>query len=150
MVSAPSVEMNIVCEEEDLMPEYATTGSVAFDLKSKEDISLCKCSATQLVPTGVYVEVPEGYELQIRSRSSLGCKGVSLPHGVGTIDQDYRGELMVPLYVSDACQSDYYEIKRGDRIAQAILAPIVRAEFVHTTVLNETERGCGGFGSTGV
>src|SRR5690606_9289146 len=101
----------------------------------------------KLVPTGLRVQIPEGYEMQIRPRSSLALKhGVTLPNTPGTIDSDYRGPLGV-IMINLGAQP--YAIQHGERIAQAVVAPVTRASYVLTGSLTETARGAGGFGSTG-
>jgi dUTP pyrophosphatase len=100
-----------------------------------------------LIPTGFAIALPPGYELQIRPRSGLALKhGITLPNTPGTIDEDYRGEMQVILLNAGA---DPFEVTRGMRIAQAVIAPVIRAAWVETDVLDETTRGIGGFGSTG-
>jgi dUTP pyrophosphatase len=101
-----------------------------------------------LVPTGVYIELPPGYEAQVRSRSGLSVKsGIACVNGVGTVDSDYRGELLVPVV---NLGSDEYTINDGDRVAQMIVARYERACWEEADSLGETERGAGGFGHTGV
>lgn len=101
-----------------------------------------------LVPTGIFMEVPDGYEAQVRARSGLAIKnGIGLVNGIGTIDSDYRGELKVPLI--NFGQEDFV-IHTGDRIAQVVIASVIQAEFELTEELGETKRGAGGFGHTGV
>ena len=99
--------------------------------------------------TGLRVAIPEGYEGQVRARSSLGSKGLILPHSIGTIDADYRGELFV--LMTWIGQGESYKVKSGERIAQLVIAPIPNVQFSEVGVdeLGETERGEGGFGSTG-
>jgi dUTP pyrophosphatase len=101
-----------------------------------------------MVPTGLFFEIPEGYEVQVRPRSGLAAKnGVTVLNTPGTIDSDYRGEIKVILI--NLGQSDF-TINSGDRIAQMIIAPVIQASFTITESLSETERGAGGFGSTGL
>ena len=130
-------------------PEYATKGAAGMDLKARleEPVTLLPRQRA-LIPTGVCIELPEGYEAQIRARSGLASKhGITLISGVGTIDSDYRGELHVPLIN----QSEHVmQIKDGDRIAQMVVT-----EYTHITPnivyeLSETTRGNKGFGHTGV
>jgi len=100
-----------------------------------------------LVPTGFAIAVPEGFEAQVRPRSGLALRsGVVLPNAPGTIDSDYRGEVKVILWNTSP---EPFTVHRGDRIAQLVIAPVVRAEFVAVEVLDETPRGQGGFGHTG-
>jgi dUTP pyrophosphatase len=131
-------------------PEYQTPGAAGFDLraalKADEAIELFPGDRA-LIPTGIAVAVPAGYELQVRSRSGLAyvC-GLMVLNSPGTIDSDYRGEIKVILHNTSTQQ---YVIERGDRIAQAVLCPVLSAKFVEVESLDETERGGGGFGSTG-
>lgn len=127
-------------------PKYATEGSAAFDLVASEDMKFF-ADERQLVKTGLYAKIPEGYELQVRSRSGMAFHhGVVVLNSPGTIDSDYRGEIGVLLM---NFTDRPYEVKKGDRIAQAVLAPVVQATFKMVNAISETERGQGGFGSTG-
>jgi dUTP pyrophosphatase len=134
------------------LPAYATEGAAAMDICSAEDITIPR-GATKMVKTGFAVAVPNGYELQCRPRSGLAYKeGISITNSPGTIDSDYRGEICVLLLntKNTGFALDYgFEIKRGDRIAQLVLAPVTQAEVVEVDELDETTRGTGGFGSTG-
>ncbi|HWL58136.1 MAG TPA: dUTP diphosphatase [Paracoccus sp. (in: a-proteobacteria)] len=131
------------------LPEYQTAGSAGADLRADlggEAIEL-QPGQIRLVPTGLRVQIPEGYEMQIRPRSSLALKhGVTLPNTPGTIDSDYRGPLGV-IMVNLGQQP--YTVQHGERIAQAIVAPVTRARYVMAEALEDTARGAGGFGSTG-
>lgn len=132
---------------EATLPKYQTSAASGFDLCSTEDIQL-ESGKVSLVSTGLSVEIPEGYELQIRARSGLAAKkGVFLVNGIGTIDADYRGELKVIL---STCAEQAVDIKKGDRIAQGVLMKVEQAAIVEVSELSETQRGSGGFGSTGV
>lgn len=133
------------------LPTYATAGAAGVDLAAAiDDIWTIPPDETMLVPTGLVVEIPPGYEWQIRPRSGLAIRETMLiPNAPGTVDSDYRGEVKVGLFNAGRKP---YTLKRGDRIAQAILAPVVQADFVQVTeptLLSETARGAGGFGSTG-
>jgi dUTP pyrophosphatase len=130
-----------------LIPQYQTSQSAGFDLHSIEDIVLLP-GERKLISTGLSFEIPQGYEIQIRPRSGLAYKhGISVLNSPGTIDSDYRGEIKVLLInYSD----EEFEIKLGDRIAQAIIQKVIQAQFIEVDSLNNTERGDGGFGSTGV
>jgi len=132
---------------EDLeIPKYETAQASGMDLRSAETFKLFH-GQTKVFATGFAVEVPEGYELQVRSRSGLAAKhGVFVTNGIGTIDADYRGELMVIL---SHLGKNALEIQRGDRIAQLVLCPIVQATPIEVSVLTDTQRGTGGLGSTG-
>lgn len=135
------------------LPAYATAGAAGADIRAnlapgdRETGLTLRPGARLLVPTGLCVEIPEGWEMQIRPRSGLALRhGITLPNAPGTIDSDYRGPLGVPMVnLSDTP----YVIAHGERIAQAILAPVARAVFAEADRLSETGRGDGGFGSTG-
>lgn len=128
------------------LPEYATDGAAGMDVLAAEDVTLAP-GARHAVATGLAVAIPAGYEIQVRPRSGLALKhGISVPNTPGTIDSDYRGELKVILINhGDA----FFEIRRGDRIAQLVVAPVSQVDFELTESLDETERGENGFGSTG-
>lgn len=132
-----------------VIPRYMTEGSAGFDLTATEDV-IIRPHQTVLIPTGLAFEVPPGYELQIRPRSGLSRKtGLRIPNAPGTVDSDYRGEVMVIAH--NAGDSAYY-VHKGDRIAQGVIAPVYRAVFEEVydeDELSVTERGSGGFGSTG-
>lgn len=118
-----------------------------MDVVSAEDVTL-PSMARHAVATGLAIAIPEGFEVQVRPRSGLALKhGITLPNTPGTIDSDYRGELKVILVNLGA---EPFEIKRGDRIAQLIVAPVQVGRMVEVEDLDETVRGAGGFGSTGV
>ena len=130
------------------LPAYATAGAAGMDLLAAvaEPLTIAP-GARALVPTGLKIALPAGYELQVRPRSGLALKhGIVLPNSPGTVDEDYRGELQV--IVMNAGQEPF-TIERGMRIAQAVIAPVVRAAWQEVDVLPETARGVGGFGSTG-
>ena len=130
------------------LPEYKTKGAAGMDLvaSNEEDIVL-KPLERFLVPTGIKIELPEGYEAQIRPRSGLSVKhGISLINCIGTIDEDYRGEVMAGVV---NLSSETYTIQRGERIAQMVIAPVTKADIETVPELSETLRGEGGFGSTG-
>ena len=128
------------------LPTYATQGAAGMDLCSAESFKLFH-GQTKIFVTGFAVEVPSGFELQVRSRSGLAAKqGVFVTNGIGTIDEDYRGELMVIL---SHLGRTAHEIQRGDRIAQLVLCPVTRAVCAEVAALSDTARGVGGLGSTG-
>lgn len=133
-----------------VLPKYAHPGDAGMDICAVADEKLYYGAPT-LVGTGLAAEIPEGYELQVRPRSGLACKGITVWNSPGTIDAKYRGEIKVILfyYTNAPMGNNPYEIKAGDRIAQLVLAPITTAEVHEVTELSETERGAGGFGSTG-
>lgn len=135
------------------LPGYETAGSAGADLRANlrpEDRATgftLDPMHRAVVPTGIRVEIPMGYEMQIRPRSGLAVKfGITLPNTPGTIDSDYRGPLGVALI---NLGHEPYTIQHGDRIAQAVIAPVVQAGFQVVEVLGDTARGTGGFGSTG-
>lgn len=130
------------------IPSYASEQSAGCDLRAdiREELTIPSFE-TILVPTGIYLALPDGYEAQIRSRSGMTLKhGIVVANGVGTIDSDYRGEIKVILY--NQSKNDY-TITPGERIAQMVIAKYEKAEFVLTESLDETERGEGGFGHSG-
>lgn len=132
------------------LPAYETAGAAGADLRAnfpdRDGVTL-EPGARALIPTGLAVEIPQGFEMQIRPRSGLALKqGLSLPNTPGTIDSDYRGALGV---IVINLGEDAIRIGHGDRIAQAIIAPVVQAQFELVDTLSETARGTGGFGSTG-
>lgn len=131
------------------MPTYETAGSAGADIRaSLEEPIILMPGERRLIPTGMYVELPDGVEAQIRARSGLSIRhGITMINGVGTVDSDYRGEWNVPLV---NLGQEPYTINDGDRIAQAVFSRYERAEFILSEEVNDTERGGGGFGSTGV
>jgi len=135
------------------LPHYATAGAAGADIRANLPEDLRKAGLTlqpmerRIVPTGLRVAIPDGYEIQIRPRSGLALKhGITLPNTPGTIDSDYRGPLGVLLVNLGAAP---YVIAHGERIAQMIVAPVVQARFDVIETLDVTARGAGGFGSTG-
>ncbi len=132
------------------MPEYATAGSAGADLRAylPEGPVTLKPGERRLIPTGLFVELPEGVEAQVRARSGLSIKhGIGLVNGVGTVDSDYRGEWNVPLI---NWGQEEYTIHNGDRIAQVVFSRYIQAEFEAADSIDDTERGAGGFGHTGI
>ena len=128
------------------LPSYATTGAAGMDVVAAEDHDLAP-GQRHAVATGFRVAIPDGYEIQVRPRSGLAFKhGISVPNTPGTIDSDYRGELKILLINHGA---DSFPIRRGDRIAQLVPAAVTLASFDEVTELDDTNRGAGGFGSTG-
>lgn len=129
------------------LPAYATTGAAGMDIVAAEDLELAP-RGRHAVATGFAVAIPEGFEIQVRPRSGLALKnGISLPNTPGTIDSDYRGELKIIMINLGA---EPFAIRRGDRIAQLVVAPVQIATFTEVAELDDTARGTGGFGSTGV
>ena len=142
-------QIKIICKvSDDMLPRYQTNGSSGADVKAdvKEEV-IIPPGERALVPTGLFLQIPHGYEAQVRPRSGLAAKkGVTVLNTPGTIDSDYRGEvkvILINLGNEDAC------IKRGERIAQIVFAPVVRARFIPQKEIDHTSRGKGGFGSTG-
>jgi dUTP pyrophosphatase len=131
-----------------LLPEYATEGSSGLDLRAAVETEMkIEKGKVGLVPTNLKVEIPTGYEIQIRPRSGLAAKnGIGVLNSPGTIDSDYRGEIKVILF--NFGDEDFI-IKRGDRIAQMVVSKVYRANLIITDELNESKRGDGGFGHTG-
>lgn len=133
------------------MPRYETAGAAGFDLVAAIPINSplkMENFARQLVPTGLRLQIPEGYEAQVRPRSGLALKfGITVLNAPGTIDHDYRGELMVLLV---NLGGEPFIIERGMRIAQMVIAPVTRVAFREVDSLDETPRAHGGFGSTGI
>lgn len=132
------------------LPLYATAGAAGADLRAnlpdRGTVTLA-AGARALIPTGLRLAIPEGFEVQIRPRSGLALKhGITLPNSPGTIDSDYRGPLgVIVMNAGD----EAFVISHGDRIAQMVVAPVIRAKFALAETLDETARGAGGFGSTG-
>lgn len=144
-----TVKVNIVNNSSNPLPDYATDGSAGMDLRANLSESLTlQPLERQLIPTGLFIELPVGYEAQIRPRSGLAIKqGITCLNAPGTVDSDYRGELKIILInLSNTVQV----INNADRIAQMIIAKTERAEFLLVTQLNTTQRGEGGFGHTGI
>lgn len=131
------------------LPEYATGGSAGADLAAAVDGELIVAPGTRLaIPTGLVLEIPDGFEGQVRPRSGLALRhGITVANAPGTIDSDYRGEVKVILVNPGA---EPFVVRRGDRIAQLVIAPVARARFVEREEVAATGRGDGGFGSTGV
>jgi dUTP pyrophosphatase len=128
------------------LPSYASDGAAGLDVVAAEDFTLAP-GARHAVATGFAIAIPPGYEVQVRPRSGLALKhGITCLNTPGTIDCDYRGEVKVILANLGA---EPFEVKRGERSAQLVPAPVLRAEFAEVDNLDETSRGAGGFGSTG-
>jgi dUTP pyrophosphatase len=132
-----------------IYPSYETEGSAGMDLRAwLSETVVLEPGDIKLIPTGLFMEFEPGYEVQLRARSGLAVKhGIGLVNGVGTIDSDYRGEIKVALINQG---KEAFAVGNGDRIAQMVIAPVARAEIVPVETLSQTERGSGGFGSTGV
>ncbi len=143
------VQVKVINKGSQPLPAYATTQSAGMDLRANIDSPITlKPMERRLIPTGLYIALPTGYEAQVRPRSGLALKhGITVLNTPGTIDADYRGELMVLLINFSA---EDFIINAGERIAQMVIARHEQAEFVEVEVLDETERGAGGYGHTGV
>ena len=142
------MEVKVINKSNNPLPEYSTTQSAGMDLRAfiTEPIILGALDRA-LIPTGLYIEMPEGYEAQVRPRSGLAIKyGVTVINSPGTIDADYRGEICVELV---NLSNKPYTIESGERIAQLVFNKYEQAKFIEVKELSETERGEGGFGHTG-
>ena len=142
-----SIKLTRLVHGEDLpFPVYATDGAAGLDIVTAVDLSLAP-GERMAVPTGFAIEIPPGYEVQVRPRSGLALKhGVTCLNTPGTIDSDYRGEVKVILA---NLGGETFSVSRGERIAQLVPAPVLRATFEEVAELSDTTRGSGGFGSTG-
>ena len=142
------MKIQIINKSKHALPQYATALSAGMDLRANIDTPIVlKPLQRKLVPTGLYIALPEGFEAQIRPRSGLALKkGITLLNTPGTIDADYRGEIGV--IVVNLSEEDFI-IEDGERIAQMVIARYEKAEWEEVEVLGETERGDGGFGHTG-
>ena len=143
------VDIKIISSKGAVVPCYKTEGAAGADVCALLDENvLLKKGQRTIIPTGLFFEIPQGYEIQVRPRSGLAAKnGVTVLNTPGTIDSDYRGELKVILI---NLGDEDFEIKSGDRIAQIIVAPVTIGNFIRADSISVTERGSGGFGSTGV
>ena len=143
------MEIKIINKSTNPLPAYETAGAAGMDIRAfVEETILLKPFERKLITTGLFLELPDGFEAQIRPRSGLAFKhGITLPNSPATIDSDYRGELKVALI---NLSNENFEIKNGDRIAQLIIAKYEKATWVVVTELSNTDRNSGGFGHTGV
>ena len=143
-----NVEIKCVCKNGAKLPQYQTKGAAGADLHAFiEETIILKPMERKAIPTGVFIEIPDGFEVQVRPRSGLALKnGITCLNSPGTVDSDYRGELKVILI---NLGSEDFEIKNDDRIAQMIVSPVIQAEYKIVETLSNTERAEGGFGSTG-
>ncbi len=143
------MKIKIVNTSKHPLPSYKTAGASGVDLYANLDEPVVlKSLERTLIPTGLFIEMPQGIEAQIRARSGLALKkGLSLPNGIGTIDADFRGELQIILV---NLSPDEVIIKDGDRIAQMVFMKVEHAEFLEVEELSDSDRGQGGFGHTGV
>jgi dUTP pyrophosphatase len=143
------VEIKVINNSANDLPHYATEGAAGMDIRANltETVSLAPLER-QLIPTGIFMEIPIGYEVQVRPRSGLALKnGLTCLNTPGTIDSDYRGEIKVLLI---NLSNEIQQINNNDRIAQLVVAKIENAILVKVTTLNDTSRAAGGFGHTGV
>jgi dUTP pyrophosphatase len=133
------------------LPAYESAGAAGMDVRAylPDDIRISLLPGERAaIPTGLYVEIPEGFELQVRPRSGLAFKsGITVLNSPGTIDSDYRGEIKVILFNASR---NPFDVRHGDRIAQLVLAPVYRCQWMPAKELEESQRGNGGFGSTGI
>lgn len=142
------MEINIVNKSKHKLPGYKTDGSAGIDLQANIDgpVSL-ESLERAIIPTGIFMSIPEGYEGQIRARSGLALKhGISLANGIGTIDSDYRGEIKIILV---NLGKETYTISDGDRVAQFVLSKYEKVDLKEVESLDDTKRASGGFGHTG-
>jgi dUTP pyrophosphatase len=142
------MKIKVVNKSKHPLPEYATPLSAGMDIRANlESPVVLQPLERKLIPTGLYVELPEGYEAQMRPRSGLAIKkGITLLNSPGTIDADYRGEICVILV---NLSSEAFEVQDGERICQMVIARHAQAEWIEVEELGDTERGAGGFGHTG-
>ena len=143
------VQIKIINKGAQPLPTYVTTQSAGMDLRANIDSPITlKPMERRLIPTGLYISLPQGYEAQVRPRSGLALKhGITVLNTPGTIDADYRGEIMVLLI---NFSTEDFIINNGERIAQMVIARHEQATFIEVDILDETERGAGGYGHTGV
>jgi len=142
------MQIRIVNKSQHPLPAYETNASAGMDLRANlSEPFVLKTLERALIPTGLFIELPVGYEAQIRPRSGLAARsGITVLNSPGTIDADYRGEIKIILVNLSA---EPFTVNAGDRIAQMIISRHEKAELIETEVLNESERGSGGFGHTG-
>jgi dUTP pyrophosphatase len=143
------MKIRIITQSQHELPTYGSKASAGVDLRANIEKSIRVGSLEKVVvPTGLFIEIPIGYEAQVRPRSGLAFKhGITVLNSPGTIDADYRGEIKVILV---NLSKDTFVIENGERIAQMVIAAHEQAEWIEVESLDETERGAGGFGSTGV
>lgn len=143
------ITVKCVASKGAIVPEYKTEGAAGADICAfVSEPVIIPVGKSKMIPTGLFFEIPKGYEVQIRPRSGLAAKnGVTVLNTPGTIDSDYRGEICIILI--NLGEKDF-TVNNGDRIAQMVIAPVIQADFSIVNELSQTERGSGGFGSTGV
>jgi dUTP pyrophosphatase len=143
-----AVTIKIINNSSNTLPQYETIGSSGMDLRAnlEEPVKLQPMQRA-LIPTGLFIELPLGFEAQVRPRSGLAIRhGITCLNSPGTVDSDYRGELKIVLI---NLSNETFIIQHGERIAQMVIQPVVKAEWQEVAVLNESKRGAGGFGHTG-
>ncbi len=142
------LQVKIINQSTNTLPEYATPGSSGMDIRAfLNDVVYLKPLQRELIPTGLFIELPIGYEAQIRPRSGLAIKqGITCLNSPGTIDADYRGEIKVILI---NLSNEDVTIHNGDRIAQMVIQKVYQINWIPVEIINETKRGDGGFGHTG-
>ncbi len=142
------IEVKIINNSRYPLPEYQTTESAGMDLRANIDMTIeLKSLERQLIPTGLFIELPVGYEAQVRPRSGLSIKkGITVINAPGTIDSDYRGEIKIPII---NLSSEIQTIDPGERVAQMVVATHAVVQWLPVTEIAASERGAGGFGSTG-
>jgi len=147
-VAMQHIALNIVNKSNNELPAYATPGSAGMDIRANLDHAvLLQPLERKLIPTGLYLELPLGFEAQIRPRSGLAIKqGITCLNSPGTVDSDYRGEIKVILI---NLSNEPQQVQHGDRIAQMVVSKVATAELIPVQMINETVRGEGGFGHTG-
>lgn len=145
----PEISIRIINQSDNNIPHYATPGSAGMDIRANiSQPVILQPLQREMVPTGLFIELPDGYEAQVRPRSGLANKkGITCLNSPGTVDSDYRGEIKVILI---NLSGEEQTIQHGDRIAQMIISKVEKAKWEMVTQLNETTRGEGGFGHTGV
>ena len=143
------MQIKVINTSQHPLPVYETTASAGVDLRANlNDVIILKPLGRTLVKTGIFIEIPEGYEAQVRPRSGLALKkGITVLNSPGTIDADYRGEIGVILI---NLSNEDFVIENGERIAQLVFSSVEQAQWLEVETLSETDRGEGGFGSTGI
>lgn len=141
--------IDLKMKEDVTTPEYGSTGASGFDIRANNEVDITiPAGGSALIPTGLYMAVPAGFEMQVRSRSGLAAKnGVFVLNTPGTVDSDYRGEVKVIIHNAG---TQPFTVTAGDRIAQGVICPVVHAVWNIVESLESSDRGEGGFGSTGV
>ena len=149
IVPAP-VDINTVLTEGAVAPMYATDGAAGMDIHCLKDANIVRGDMPMLIYTGVHMQPPKGYEIQVRPRSGLSLKGLVICNSPGTIDSDYTGEIKIIMRLLSSSPKKYFNLYAGDRIAQLVLAKVPKMELTLVDSLEDTARAAGGFGSTGV